>query len=242
MLDPAAQAPPIPQRNPARSPVSEQTNLPRSYSSPSRASGRPLRRNHSGDSVPQSPQRSQSPGSPVTQALRAPRTAPVSPSGAISPSGAMSPSRASTHARNRISEISSGASPLRYSSSSYATSDAGTSFAGWPSPGSTQERTHKPLEAISSKKAAPFPQTPQATELSPRAESKPLPLLPAPDLTRSMPYESDANTKRNSRSNVGLRSASQPTITRLHPSSSIANQNADFEKEAFRNSAILCDV
>lgn len=236
MLDPAAQAPPIPQRNPARSPVAKQPNLPRSYSSPSRASVRPLHRNHSGDSVPQSPQRSQSPGSPVTQALRAPGTAPVSPS------GAMSPSRASTHARNRTSEISSGASPLRYSSSSYTTSDAGTSFAGWPSPGSTQERTHKPLEASSSKKAAPFPQTPQEIELSPRANSKPLPLLPAPDLTRSMPYESDANTKGNSRSHVGFRPASQPTITRLHPSSSIANQNADFEKEAFRNSAILCDV
>lgn len=235
MIDPTTQAPPIPPRNPARSPVAEQSNSLGPQSNSSNASSLPFGRHHSGYFAPRSHQRSQSAiaETPTTP----PRT--FTKTGPISPSESMSTSRASMHARNRISEFSSGASPLRYSNSSYATSDTGTSLAGWPSPESTQDRPHKPHRASSLKKAAPLPQTPQRTSPGQRVDNKPLPLLPAPDLAPSTPCKPEQNTAPASRSIFNFYPSSHPNLMKLHPNTS---QNGDFEQEAFRNSAILCDV
>jgi hypothetical protein len=50
------------------------------------------------------------------------------------------------------------------------------------------------------------------------------------------------SNRGKSKSALSLFPARQDSITKLHRSSTTASQKAVFEKDAFRNSAVLCDV
>jgi hypothetical protein len=226
---PAPQSPPIPPRHPARSPTTEHLTFLNSRTrqlsppptSPQRLESRGTR--------PKTPQRSQSPNQPGSPQSTIHLKAPSSPTETLTTSRASSPTQ------KRVSEFSFGGSSLRYSSSSFASST--TSSGGWSNPGTPSTLGQQP--STSTKKTSPLPRTPEVREPSEHSNDDALPLLPPP----AMGYGAHSELHRvTSRSTLGLYPASQQDIVKLHRSSTTASQKALFEKEAFRNSAILCDV
>ena len=217
--DPDEPTPPIPERNPARSPASEigdpVQNLRSSY--PVRESS--LQGSNSGSSPSQRPTSSEAcpsfdphhntPSSPKHQSF-APTTSPH---------------------RHRVSGFSFGGSSVCYSSSSCASSDAGWSNAG-PSRDPVISR-----QALIPTKNWPLPHTPELSE--PGQEPVIKTIIPLPPPALSPPPVQDM-----SRSGPTLSPfpSTQSGITKLHRSSTTASQKSVFEKESFRNSAVLCDV
>lgn len=213
LVNPPTQAPPIPQRNPARSPVAELTDpfgshplsLPLPALSPRRTSQQMTlassRRFASADTP--SPTSTNVDTSPVL-ACPSPPTPP----------------------RKRVSEFSFGGSSVRDSTSSYA-----SSISSAPSRASSNTRH----TLISVGESVPLPRTFELSEtVRPSTSSStllPPPAQPAPDLSRT-----------RSASTLSPFPARQDSITKLHRSSTTASQKAAFEKDAFRNSAVLCDV
>ncbi|KAF2114864.1 hypothetical protein BDV96DRAFT_86702 [Lophiotrema nucula] len=163
---------------------------------------------------------------------------PSSPSESVtvvptSPTASVMSTSPSTTARKRISEFSVG--PGSRYSNSYAGSDPGNS-SGWPSP-SPNRNSH--LSRHSSKRESRLPRTPEMREPDSRPDSTVLPALPPPamDIEHETGFE-----KAMSISKLSLHPPVQPEIVKLHRSSTTASQKSMFEKQAFRNAAILCDV
>jgi hypothetical protein len=129
--------------------------------------------------------------------------------------------------RESVSEPSLRNSSVRYSNSSYASSDAGQSSAGWQSPQSVVKQSRlSRQQSILTKKT---PASPEIREQNQRPNSRHSTILPSPAIGSEGSYEL-------------ARTLSQAEIERLYRSSTTASQRQTFEKEAFRNSAILCDV
>ncbi|KAF2736975.1 hypothetical protein EJ04DRAFT_510694 [Polyplosphaeria fusca] len=135
-------------------------------------------------------------------------------------------------ARKRISEFSYGGSTNRYSSS-YASSEASTST-GWPSP--TPNRDSQ-LSRSSSKRDSHLPKSPNYLPNA-RPESTVLPSLPPP----AMDMDEDMMDHLASLGRLSLNPPTQPEYVKLHRSATTTSQEKMFEKDAFRNAAILCDV
>lgn len=158
---------------------------------------------------------------------------PISPENPVAPTSPSSLTETMTHPRvsssthKRVSEFSFGGSSLRYSSSSNASSTA--SSGGWSSPGtpliSQQYLTNAKITGY-------LPATPEGREVRDHIGVA-ISLLPPPALG----YTSQLDLERpTSQSTV------QADLGKLHRSSTTTSQKAAFEKEAFRNSAVLCDV
>lgn len=150
-----------------------------------------------------------------------------------SPTATMMSTSPPTTTRKRISEFSVG--PGSRYSSSYAGSDAGNS-SGWPSPAPNRNSY---ISHRSSKRDSRLPKTPEMREPGSRPDSTVLPPLPPP----AIDYDHDTGfEKAMSISKLSLHPPVQPEIVKLHRSSTTASQKSMFEKQAFRNAAILCDV
>jgi hypothetical protein len=150
-----------------------------------------------------------------------------------SPTEQASTSRASSPTQKRVSEFSFGGASLRYSSSSYASSMA--SSGGWSSPG-TPLISHQSL--ATNKRSSPLPRTLEVREPGEHSDTGNLSLLPPPALKYTVHSELERHTPKSTLSPF----PSQPDLVKLHRSSTTSSQKAAFEKEAFRNSAVLCDV
>lgn len=133
----------------------------------------------------------------------------------------------SLRTRDSVSESSFRDPSVRYSSSSYASSDAGRSSAGWQSPQPLTRSVQLSRRQSESTKVAPS--SPEIRQQNQRPDRRHSTLLPPPAIGPEIPYELK-------------RSLSQAEIEQLYRSSTTASQRTAFEKEAFRNSAILCDV
>jgi hypothetical protein len=217
--DPTEQPPSIPERNPARSPAYEIGNPMQNLLIPYPPRGSSLQRESSRSSLPRRPTSSEA--CPLPESTN---NAPSPPKHNSFPSATSPP-------RHRISEFSFGGSSARCSSSSCASSDAGWSNAG-PSRDSVISR-----QALIPTKNWPLPDTPELREPGQESEINNVCLLPPPAL--SSPPDQEM-------SKIGSTLSPFPTtqsgIKKLHRSSTTASQKSAFEKEAFRNSAILCDV
>ncbi|KAF1837830.1 hypothetical protein BDW02DRAFT_636866 [Decorospora gaudefroyi] len=231
---PNTQAPPIPTRNPTRSPTAEISNL----SSPKLASSSPPtsppRRATTKFSLPRAPQRPSSTEQSSSVNMAAPS----------SHTETMSTSRASSPTMKRVPEFSLGGSSLRYSSSSYASSDTGTSSAGRQSPSASLNDLYsgRNLSTSTTMTSPPF-RIPQVLEHEQQANKRHLSMLPPPPpMGLATPYVLEPSTSHTSPAKLSPYPSPQPGLTKLHRSSTTASQRAAFEKEAFRNSAILCDV
>jgi hypothetical protein len=154
---------------------------------------------------------------------------PSSPTATVFTSASPTPT-----AKKHISEFSFGGSPNRYSNS-YTASDAGTNN-GWPNPAPNRYSHFSRQPSI---RESQFSRTPEARERGPRPDSAILPALPPPAMDLPPDPDIDAITAI---SKLSLSPPTQPEIVRLHRSSTTASQKENFEKQAFRNSAILCDV
>lgn len=222
----------IPGRNPAESPVVEVSDL--------------MRPNVLGSSSPDSAPRKHKTKVSSPRSLR--RTQLLSTSANVSvvippsPTETVSTSRASSPTQKRVSEISFGGSSFRHSSSSYASSDAGTSANGWPSPGPSRDSFPVQYHAISSMKVSSLPRTPEVCEIGQRVDDRHLSLLPPPAMGLTTQHELDEIHSHASQTRLSPYPSTQPNIMKLHRSSTTASQKVAFEKEAFRNSAVLCDV
>jgi hypothetical protein len=172
--------------------------------------------------LPRSPVPLHSPDMSVTQLPSSPATT------------AFTSASPTSSAKKHISEFSFGGSPNRYSNS-YAASDAGTSNE-WPSPAPNR---YSNLGRQLSNREPPLSRTPETRERGSRPDSAILPALPPPAM--DLPPDPDADTI-TAISKLTLNPPTQPEIVRLHRSSTTASQKDIFEKQAFRNSAILCDV
>lgn len=230
------QAPPVPARNPARSPIVEATDPLSTYHVVVSPEVSPLQRQNTTVPLPQSHRRSQSP-----QELPPPGPT-VSIAYPTSPTQSSSTSRAPSPTRIRVSELSFGRSSIRYSSSSNASSDAGFSSTGWPSPGPPRDTFHSQHYAVSSKPSSTLPRTPEVPEPRHQSDDRDMSLLPPPALGLPTPHEMKRVTSHASSARFSSIPSSQPEIMKLHRSSTTASQKGTFEKEAFRNSAVLCDV
>jgi hypothetical protein len=228
--------PPVPARNPARSPTTEVANpLSRTLHASSPPNS-PRKDPNTRVSIPRIPQHPRSPKQSLL--VKSDDEDPVP----TSPTETMSTSRASSLTQKRISEFSFSGSSLRYSSSSYASSDAGTSSAGWQSPSLLLHESHlSRQQSTSTKKSSPLPWTPEVLEPGQKTDNRHLTLLPPPAMRIGPPYELERTSTQTSQIKFSP-FPSSPEITKLHRSSTTASQKAAFEKEAFRNSAILCDV
>lgn len=219
-MKPTTQAPPIPQRNPARSPIAELPDplsvspLPLPSPAPSpRRTGRqtapPSSRQQSACVVSPSPTSASADAPPIL----------TSPSSPVLP-------------RKRISEFSFGGSSIRDSTSSCASSTSSAS-----SRGSLSNRH----TLISVGESLPLLRTSELGETM-QSNTSSSTLLP-PAAVRPTSAQSATNTSRlRSASTLSPFPARQDSITKLHRSSTTASQKAAFEKDAFRNSAVLCDV
>ncbi|EMD67649.1 hypothetical protein COCSADRAFT_197410 [Bipolaris sorokiniana ND90Pr] len=129
--------------------------------------------------------------------------------------------------RESVSEASLMDSSLRHSSSSYASSEAGQSSTGWqsPQPAAKQLRLSR-QQSISTRNG---PASPEIRDQTQRPNNRYSTLHSSPILGPESPHERG-------------RTLSQAEIEKLHRSATTASQRNAFEKEAFRNSAILCDV
>jgi hypothetical protein len=225
---PSTQPPPVPARNPARSPTVEVAN-PLHSSPPSKS---PLttspRRLDTRKPSPRSPHHSNS--LPLPENLT--HESSINMLVPSSPTETMSTSRASSPTQKRVSDFSIGGTSFRYSSSSYASSMASSS--GWSSPG-TPLISHQP--STTTKRNLPLPRTPEVREPGEGPGEYALSLLPPSALGNA------TNSERPvSRSTLSQYPAIQSDIVKLHRSSTTSSQKAAFEKDAFRNSAVLCDV
>lgn len=222
---PATSTPPpaIPARNPARPPSGEVLNPTNSFLISSSPPASPPRRQNTVTSLPRPSRLPQSPKQPASFGPNISIRAPSSPTETVTTSRASSPTQ------KRVSEFSFGASSLRYSSSSYASSTASSS--GW-------SESHV-SRSTSTKKSTPLPRTPEVREPGDRSSDATLALLPPPAMGLAAPYEIE---RMASRSTLTPYPSSPPELTKLHRSSTTSSQKATFEKEAFRNSAVLCDV
>ncbi|KAJ6281942.1 hypothetical protein J3E71DRAFT_381382 [Bipolaris maydis] len=129
--------------------------------------------------------------------------------------------------KESVSETSLMSSSLRHSSSSYASSEAGQSSTGWqsPQPAAKQLRLSR-QQSISTRNG---PASPEIRDQTQRPNNRYSTLHSSPILGPEFSHE------------LG-RTLSQAEIEKLHRSATTASQRNAFEKEAFRNSAILCDV
>lgn len=216
------QAPPIPQRNPARSPTAEMpdplgaTSI--TFSPPPLSPRRP--------SANASTSFSRHRAVSATSVTSGPPSSNASPllTGDTDCWTTLSP-------RKRVSEFSFGGSSVRDSSGSYASSTSSV-----PSRASLTQHAFIPAtESIG------LPFTPELREIAP-SDASSLTLLPPPAM-RPASSRSEMEFGRG-KSNAALSPfpARQDSITKLHRSSTTASQRAVFEKDAFRNSAVLCDV
>ncbi|KAH9860068.1 hypothetical protein IAQ61_011852 [Plenodomus lingam] len=153
-----------------------------------------------------------------------------------------SSSRASSPSRKRVSEFSFSAASLRYSSSSYASSDVGVNAVGWSSPSTPKDTFDSHHVPISSKRPTPLPRTSEVQEPGQPIEDRPWSILPPPALGLSAPHEWERHIWNGSRSGPRVCPSPRVNVMQLHRSSTTTSQKTAFEKEAFRNSAILCDV
>ncbi|KAF2012612.1 hypothetical protein BU24DRAFT_352440 [Aaosphaeria arxii CBS 175.79] len=133
--------------------------------------------------------------------------------------------------RKRVSDFSFSGSTVRYSGSSI--SSDGAASPGWPSPTGTHKGTRVSRSA-SMKKRSKLPSTPEMGEPLSRPDSTTLSALPPPAL--------DMDDLRIERATSVSSHGTQSELKGRHRSSTTATQEALFEKEAFRNSAILCDI
>ena len=229
--------PPVPAKNPARSPTIENADpLSQTYHALSPPESPPRSQNVK-KSLPRIPQRPEF--HEQSSIVRFNNDAPVP----TSPADVMSTSRTSPPAQKRVSEFSFGGSSLRYSSSSYASSDAGTSSVGWQSPSSLLPDSHlsRPY-STSTKNMSPLPRTPEVCEPGRKADIRHHTLLPPPAMKLGSLCELERTSTQTSHAMLSPYPSLQPEIMKLHRSSTTTSQKAAFEKEAFRNSAILCDV
>ena len=222
---PTTQTPPVPTRNPARALTVETPNPLSPSLPPVSPTATSPRRQNTIISLPRPPRHSRSPEPTIS--IRAPS----------SPTETTLTSRASSPTQKRVSEFSFGGSSLRYSSSSYACSTA--SSGKWSSPGTPRDSFISPQPSTSTKKTSPLPRTPEVREPSERHGQDVLPLLPPPAMAYALPSGLE---RVASRSTLSPYPSTQPDLVKLHRSSTTSSQKAAFEKEAFRNSAVLCDV
>lgn len=219
----STQAPPIPQRNPARSPTAEVPD-PLSMTSPPLSSSAPSPRRMS-SRVVSTPHRQRSVSTDSsTSILASTHASPVLSGETVTASV--------TSSRKRVSEFSFGGSSVRDSTSSYASSASSV-----PSRDSLNSR--HTLYSIS--KSPPLPRTPELSEPK-QPQPGPLSLLPPPAVRPSSFHSTQTVDRVRSQSTLSPFPAPQDSITKLHRSSTTSSQKATFEKEAFRNSAVLCDV
>ncbi|KAF2261154.1 hypothetical protein CC78DRAFT_535871 [Lojkania enalia] len=151
-----------------------------------------------------------------------------------SPSGTMTSTSTSPTSRKPILEFSVGGSSSRYSSS-YASSEAGTST--WSPVAGSYRNSY--LSRQSSNVNSTLVTTPEHREPNTRPESIILPPLPPPAID-ILPDQGIENAM--SISKLSIHPPTQPDIVKLHRSSTTSSQKGLFEREAFRNAAILCDV
>ncbi|KAF1851082.1 uncharacterized protein K460DRAFT_302847 [Cucurbitaria berberidis CBS 394.84] len=236
ITSPDTQVPPVPVQNPARSPTAEEPNPWSPTLAPRSPPGSPLRRQTTTISLPRAPRRPKSPQQPSSPGPSSSITTPSSPTETVVSSRGTSPTL------KNISEFSLGGSSLRYSSSSYASSDTGTNSAGWPSPGPLRDSFVSRHPSTSTKKTSSLPRTPEVYEPGDKVDDGQLSLLPPPAMGLSTPYELESAALRSSHTKLSPYPFTKPEIMKLHRSSTTASQKAAFEKEAFRNSAILCDI
>ncbi|PWO25154.1 UbiH, 2-polyprenyl-6-methoxyphenol hydroxylase, partial [Pyrenophora tritici-repentis] len=230
------QTPPIPPKNPARSPTTETPNPRGSKFAPFSSPRHPNNR----VSLPRFPQHPISPNQPTVASLN------TSPPSEPSPTETISMARTSDSLRrcaSRTSDFSFGGSSIRYSSSSYASSEAGTSSAGWQSPAQFSNdyflnRDH----STSTKKTTPLPRTPEESGAGPIADNRHSSLHSLPVIGLAAPYELQRTSINISQAKLSPFPSSQPEIMKLHRSATTTSQKTTFEREAFRNSAVLCDV
>lgn len=209
ITNPTTEAPPIPQRNPARSPIAE-------LSDPLTTT--PIPRTCLTASPPYSRYRSASRSSPTSNYIL-----PISTH--------KTPSSPPTSCRKCVSELNFGGSSARDSTSSYASSTSSE-----PSRDSLNSR-----HTSSVSKTLPLPRTPELSEpVQPRRGS--LSLLPPPAIQSPSSHLAHNMERARSNSTLSPFPAQQDSIMKLHRSSTTASQKATFEKEAFRNSAVLCDL
>jgi len=229
--------PPVQAKNPARSPTTENADpLSQTYQALSSPESPPRSQNIK-ISLPRIPQRPKS--HEQSSIVRFNDDAPIP----TSPADIVSTSRTSSPAQKRVSEFSFGGSSLRYSSSSYASSDAGTSSVGWQSPSSLLPDSHLSRQySTSTKNISPLPRTLEVGEPGRNADNRHHTLLPPPAMKLSSLHELERTPTQTSHAMLSPYPSSQPAIMKLHRSSTTTSQKAAFEKEAFRNSAILCDV
>ncbi|EFQ87533.1 hypothetical protein PTT_16976 [Pyrenophora teres f. teres 0-1] len=230
------QTPPIPPKNPARSPTTETSNPLGSKFAPFSSPPHP----DTGVSLPRFPQHPISPNQPTTASLDT--SSPSEPS----PTETISMARTSDVIRrraSRTSDFSFGSSSIRYSSSSYASSEAGTSSTGWQNhPQSSNDYYHNRDHSMSTKKTTPLPRTPEECGSGPIADNRHSSLHSLPVTRLAAPYELQRTSINISQAKLSPFPSSQPEIMKLHRSATTASQKTTFEREAFRNSAVLCDV
>ena len=199
--------PPVPPRHPARLPsIGEATQQDTSFD-PSDLGTSPVRSPNPRFSLPPTPRRS--------------RTSEYS--AVSSDNGPSSPLRA----RDSISESSLRDPSVRYSNSSYASSNASKSSVGWQNAQPFIATSHPSRRPSGSTKSTPA--SPEIRQQSQRHEHRRSSLLLPPAIGSEFGHELE-------------RTLSQAEIEKLYRSSTTASQRNTFEKEAFRNSAILCDV
>lgn len=168
--------------------------------------------------VPSSPQFSQLSKSPTLGTTTAPSSAA---------STATSPT---IIARKRISEFSFGGPGSRYSGSNASSSDESHNEA-------PQRAAY--LSRQPSKRGPSLPRTPEYQGPRSRPDSGVLAPLPPPAM--EMPPHHGIE-KAMSISKLSIHPPTSPEIIKLHRSSTTSSQREQFERAAFRNSAILCDV
>lgn len=223
IANPASQAPPIPQRNPARSPTAEVSDPLSTTTVPLSPTVRSSRRMNSEVFSTQSRQRSVSRDSSTFR--------PASSDSSPTQSSETNP-RTIASPRKRVSEFSFGGSSVRDSTSSYASSTS-----SMPSRDSLNSRH----TFMSMSKSLPLPGTPELSEPKPPKTGS-LSLLPPAAIRPSSTHSTQTIDRTRSQSTLSPFPARQDSITKLHRSSTTSSQKATFEKEAFRNSAVLCDV
>lgn len=219
VTNPITSAPPIPQRNPARSPIAE---VPDPLSTPL-------------SSLLLSPGQT---SLKLTSPHPSQRSAPIRVLTSGPTNNNMSSISASSHVtmpvtppRKRVSEFSFGGSSARDSTGSYASSvSSGLSLDSFGS--------NAPIPAT---KSLPLPRT---LELNGPVQTKgdSLTFLSLPAMRPPSTYSTQTIERIRSNTELILFPTRSDSIKKLHRSSTTASQKATFEKEAFRNSAVLCDV
>ena len=219
----SVQALPIPQRNPARSPTAEMPDPLSATSTPLSPPPLSPRRPSANASTSFSRQRAVS-GTSVTSGPPSTNASPLL-TGDADCWATLSPHK-------RVSEFSFGGSSVRDSSGSYASSTSSV-----PSRASLTN----PHALTSATESIGLPFTPELREIPPSTASS-LTLLPLPTMRPPSSRSEMEPNRGKSKSTLSPFPTRQDSITKLHRSSTAASQKAAFEKDAFRNSAVLCDV